>query len=313
MSSMPSHESRITPALRLIMLTSAVLSACSAPRQVTLDSHNKDSRVAVIVIHHTSSDFGESVRLLTERSQRPVSAHYLIPEPGDPSYGASELRVHSLVPETDRAWHAGDSEWKGLNQLNNVSIGIELVNRSYCHLPEDTPTDTPRDWPDEALCFYPDFDDGQLGLLVELLDELKKRHLRVAPTHIVGHSDIAPHRKIDPGPRFPWQRLHRLGHGAWYDDATVARYWEQFGGGMPSIGQVQAALAAYGYRLEQTNVADQQTTQVLRAFQMHFLPWKVTGEPDRETTAVLYALLEKYYPDELPETLGAENSSELSE
>ncbi len=313
MNSAQARERWTTRSLWLSMLAAMLLGGCATPRQVTLESDNKDSRVAVIVVHHTSSDFGESVRLLTERSQRPVSAHYLIPEPGDPSYRDTELNVYSLVPETERAWHAGDSHWKGLNQLNNVSIGIELVNRTYCHIPEDEIINAERDWPDEALCFYPDFDDGQLELLVELLDELKKRHVRVAPTHIVGHSDIAPHRKIDPGPRFPWQRLHRLGHGAWYDDATVARYWEQFRTHMPSIGQVQAALAAYGYRIEQSNEPDLQTAQVLRAFQMHFLPWKVTGESDPETAAVLHALLEKYYPDELPGTLGAEDSSAPNE
>jgi N-acetylmuramoyl-L-alanine amidase len=262
-------------------------------------SENKDSRVAVIVIHHTSSDFGDSLHVLTKRTSRPVSSHYLIPEPGDPSYDKDKLHVYALVPEEERAWHAGTSYWKGLSKLNNVSVGIELVNRTYCHEPQTRPAAGESDWPADTFCFYPDFDDGQIALLVDLLEELKERHVEVDPTHIVGHADIAPQRKIDPGPRFPWQRLHKLGFGAWYDDETVGRYWDRFQFVLPSTGLMQEALHAYGYPIEQTGVYDEQMKNVLRAFQGHFLPWKVTGRIDTDTAAVLYALIEKYYPEEL--------------
>lgn len=272
---------------------------CTSTRTVTVESANKDSRVAVIVIHHTSSDFGDSLHVLTKPTSRPVSSHYLIPEPGDSSYGGEDLRIYSLVPEDERAWHAGTSYWKGLTKLNNLSVGIELVNQTYCHEPENPAPEGIGDWPADSFCFYPDFDDGQIGLLLQLLEEFKQRHVEVKPTHIVGHSDIAPQRKIDPGPRFPWQRLYRLGFGAWYDDATVGRYWEQFHGQLPSLPQMQRALHTYGYQIEQTGEYDQQTRNVLRAFQMHFLPWLVTGEVGIETAAVLYALIEKYYPAEL--------------
>ena len=287
-------NSAIIMAITLILIT-----GCAGTVRVQVPSENKDSRVAVIVIHHTSSDFGESLHVLTKRTDRPVSSHYLIPEPGDASYEAENLQTYQLVDDEERAWHAGASYWKELTQLNNLSIGIELVNRTYCHESAHLPEAEYSDWPAETICFYPDFDDGQLRLLVELLAELKERHVEVDPTHIVGHADVAPQRKIDPGPRFPWQRLYKLGYGAWYDDETVVRYWDQFFMHMPSVFQVQRALHTYGYQIEQTGASDLQTRNVLRAFQMHFVPWQVTGEITPETAAVLYALIEKYYPDEL--------------
>ena len=125
------------------------------------------------------------------------------------------------------------------------------------------------------------------------------RHTEVKPTDIVGHADIAPQRKIDPGPRFPWQRLYQLGYGAWYDDDTVFRYWEQFRLELPPVLTLQTALNYYGYDIELSGEHDKQSRNVVRAFQMHFLPWQVSGEFNDETVAVLYALLEKYRPEKL--------------
>ena len=106
-----------------------------------------------------------------------------------------------------------------------MSVGIELVNQTYCRKTEQT---TPPEQAEQAsarICFYPDFADSQLEILTGLLGDILSRHTEVKPTDIIGHSDIAPQRKIDPGPRFPWQRLYRLGYGAWYDDDTVFKYW----------------------------------------------------------------------------------------
>ena len=289
--------------LASVAALTTLLTACATSDMVTVESANQDSRVAVVVIHHTVGDFDSSLTTLTEPSSRPVSSHYLVPEPGDPSYTDKKLRVYKLVDEDKRAWHAGSGSWRELNKLNNVSVGIELVNRTYCHRSENLPAEGNADWPAEALCFYPDYPDSQLAMLVDLLDEILARHTEVKPTHIVGHSDIAPQRKIDPGPRFPWQRLYRLGYGAWYDDETVIRYWEQFSLEMPTLTQVQQALHTYGYGIEVTGEADEQTRNVLRAFQMHFLPYRVSSESTVETAAVLFALVEKYYPKELPPLL----------
>lgn len=267
-------------------------------------SANQNSRVSIVVIHHTTSNFGDSYKVLVNPTSRPVSSHYLIPEPGDPTYGRSKLRVHQLVDETRRAWHAGVSHWGGKEGINDQSIGIELVNQTWCHASDES-TDPVTGYP-ERICFYPDFDDGQLALLVELLGEILERHPDIRPTHIVGHSDVAPDRKIDPGPRFPWERLARLGYGAWFDDETVIRYWERFLAEPLPLINIQKALVAYGYGLEATGAEDEHFRNVLRAFQLHFRPYLVTREVDAETSAILFALIEKYYPEQLDELLFVE-------
>jgi N-acetylmuramoyl-L-alanine amidase len=254
-----------------------------------------------VVIHHTTSNFEDSHFVLTEPTSRPVSSHYLIPEPDDPTYGKSKLKVYQLVDENRRAWHAGVSHWGGKDGINDQSIGIELVNQTWCHASKES-TDPETGYP-ERICFFPDFDDGQLALLTDLLGDILKRHPDIRPTHIVGHSDVAPDRKIDPGPRFPWERLAKLGYGAWFDDDTVIRYWEGFLKEPLPLINIQNALATYGYGIEPTGEDDEQTRNVLRAFQLHFRPYRVNSEADVETSAILFALIEKYYPDQLDDLL----------
>lgn len=286
--------------------------ACDSKDTVVIKSENQDTRVRVVVIHHTTADFQESLDILTKDSDRPVSSHYLVPEPGDPSYSKKDLKLYSLVDEESRAWHAGLSYWAGKTALNDMSIGIELVNQTYCRKSEEVIPPENTDQEPAKICFYPDFAESQLDILTDLLEGILERHTEVDPTHIVGHSDIAPQRKIDPGPRFPWQRLHRLGYGAWYDDETVIRYWEQFRKELPPVLTLQNALHTYGYGIELTGEHDEQSRNVVRAFQMHFLPWLVNKEFTPETVAVLYALLEKYYPSELEELLQADNEAVVS-
>ncbi len=278
------------------------LSACTSPRGI--ESVNYNSRVSIVVIHHTTANFGDSLRILTEPSSNPVSSHYLIPEPDDNTYDKSRMQTYELVPESQRAWHAGTSYWAGKSGLNDQSIGIELVNQTWCHssgMEVDPTTGNP-----DRICFYPDFADSQIALLVDLLDDILERHPDVKPVNIIGHADIAPDRKIDPGPRFPWQRLAVLGYGAWFDDETVIRYWEQFRAQPLPLSNVQKALSAYGYGVEITGEDDEQTRNVLRAFQMHFRPMEVTSTPTLESTATLYALIEKYHPEQLDELLQIE-------
>ena len=297
---------------RTLLFTSFALalaiSGCTTTQRSV--SANQNSRVSIVVIHHTTSNFEDSYYVLTEPTSRPVSSHYLIPEPGDPTYGKSRLKVHQLVDENRRAWHAGVSHWGGKDGINDQSIGIELVNQTWCHASKEN-TDPETGYP-ERICFYPDFDDGQLALLTDLLGEILERHPDIKPTHIVGHSDVAPDRKIDPGPRFPWERLARLGYGAWFDDETVIRYWERFLGEPLPLINIQEALATYGYGIEPTGEDDEQTRDVLRAFQLHFRPYRVTREADVETTAILFALIEKYYPERLDALLLVEETLEES-
>ncbi|MCH8155635.1 MAG: threonine synthase, partial [Proteobacteria bacterium] len=117
-------------------------------------------------------------------------------------------------------------------------------------------------------------------LLFDLVAGILRRHPDIDPTALVGHADIAPDRKVDPGPRFPWQRLYRLGFGAWYDDETVVTYWNGFRKAPPPVAMVQRALHEYGYQIELTGVYDRQTRLVVRAFQMHFRPMLTTGKID---------------------------------
>jgi N-acetylmuramoyl-L-alanine amidase len=313
--------SRLLP----LALLSAALQGCADRVRVT--SENFNSRVSLVVIHHTTENFADSLQTLTERSGYPVSSHYLIPEPDDPTYGDGRLHVYELVPETYRAWHAGDSYWGGRTSLNDQSIGIELVNRTWCHR---SPLDTGdgiveaagarmpgaidestaiADAVPESICFYPDFAESQIELLTGLLDDILRRHPSIRPTQIVGHSDIAPGRKIDPGPRFPWQRLYRLGFGAWYDDDTVIRYWERFRVQPLPLRNIQQALKVYGYGLEVSGEFDVRTRNVLRAFQMHFRPSQSYGRVTTETVATLFALIEKYYPDQLDYLLQVDSAS----
>jgi N-acetylmuramoyl-L-alanine amidase len=284
------------------LLLAIAISGCTTSR--SSESSNQNSRVSIVVIHHTTANFGDSLNILTKPSSYPVSSHYLIPEPGDETYGNKKLQTYQLVDESRRAWHAGTSYWAGKSGLNDQSIGIELVNQTWCHASDKGIN--PYSGSPERLCFYPDFADGQIGLLVDLLEEILKRHPDVKPTHIIGHSDIAPDRKIDPGPRFPWQRLASLGYGAWYDDETVIKYWERFLKAPLPLINIQNALAAYGYNIEPSGESDEHTRNVTRAFQLHFRPSEVTEVMNVASTAILFALIEKYHPEQLDDLLTIE-------
>ncbi|WP_233341684.1 N-acetylmuramoyl-L-alanine amidase [Robiginitomaculum antarcticum] len=298
--------SRVRIGIAVLLLP--FLAACSTTRSVPSENFNerKDS-ISILVIHHTSSNFEDSLNILTKPSSNSVSSHYLVPDPSDSTYADDTIRVYKLVDESKRAWHAGRSYWAGKSSLNDSSIGIEVVNQTYCVKP-DAPA---MDKGDTALsvrsvkrfCFYPDFPESQLLVLTGLIDNIIKRNPQITPVNIVGHSDIAPDRKIDPGPRFPWQRLYKLGYGAWFDDETAVKYWNRFIESPVPISNVQAALNAYGYKVEVTGLHDTQTRNALQAFQLHFRPSEITGDPSIESTAILYALIEKYRPERLEELL----------
>lgn len=277
------------------LLAACVLAAaaCSPLGVIDRPSANQNSRINYLVIHFTSEDFAESLRLLTERTEIPVSAHYLIPEPGDETYARRRLRIFRLVPESRRAWHAGDSYWDGETALNNRSIGIELVNRSACAEP-DPSGETP---PEEQSCEFLPFDGEQIDRLALLAADILARNPDIDPPDVVGHADVAPRRRADPGPLFPWRRLHEHGIGAWYDEATVSRYRARFERCLPGIAHVERALAAWGYGVGDNGENDLPTRYAVRAFQMHFRPSDYSGRVDAETAAILFALVEKYRPE----------------
>lgn len=255
---------KISTLLAFILL----LTGCSSGLRIddSLRARDQNSRVEFIVIHYTASDLPRSLQALTRGG---VSAHYLIPADG--------RKVYRLVDENRRAWHAGDSQWRGRTWLNASSIGIELVNPGF--------TDTPagRQW-------HP-YPQAQIDTLIRLLQELRTRH-GVAPVNIVGHSDIAPQRKVDPGPLFPWAQLARAGLIAWPDEQRIAAHQAQLGEQLPEAAWFQHQLERLGFAVPQHGLWDNATRNVLAAFQMRYHPTRHDGQPDLQSAALLLALLD---------------------
>ena len=224
----------------------------------------QNSRVQYIVLHYTSADLARSLHLLTEEE---VSSHYLI--------GEKPATIYRLVDENRRAWHAGDSQWQDRTWLNGTTIGIELVNQGF----SDTPTG--RQWQP--------FAPAQIDALIVLLKDIMQRH-QLAPGSILAHSDIAPQRKVDPGPLFPWRRLADAGLIRWPDAAQVARQQALFSQQLPAPEWFAAQLRQLGYAVPTVAQADQPLRNVLAALQMKYRPSNVDGQPDAETAAILQAL-----------------------
>ena len=243
-----------------------LLAGCaSGPRIDTQHaSVGHDSRVQFIVVHYTSSDLARSLEILKGDG---VSSHYLIDE--------VPATIYRLVDEDRRAWHAGDSQWQGRTWLNSSSIGIELVNRGYIE-------------GEQGRLWYP-YSEAQIEALIVLLKDIMQRH-GLKPGAIVGHSDIAPQRKVDPGPLFPWKRLADAGLVPWPDAAVVARQRSLYALQLPEVAWFQAQLAAQGYKVPAHGELDEATRNVIAAFQMKYRPSRFDGQPDAETAAILAAL-----------------------
>ena len=257
----------------------------------TFQSESFSTRIRFVVIHYTSIDWENSLKVLTSERYE-VSSHYLIPENGDDTY-SDQIKIFQLVDEENRAWHAGISQWEERTNINDQSIGIELVNQAECSVRQGSQYD----YTNNYICFFSEFDSDQIDQLILLLKDILSRHDEIKPTYIVGHSDISPDRKFDPGPKFPWKKLYENGIGAWYDDQTFEKYKNQFKRKIPDINQIQCALKRYGYGVEITNKMDKQTFFVIRAFQYHFTPNKSDGSISVDTVSALWALLEKYFPE----------------
>lgn len=277
------------PCLLLVLL----LSGCAGgerpvePTGVAIDdSHSSSahsSRVRFLVLHYTDEDEATSLEIL---SGPRVSAHYLVPRHPDRNLGAP--RIYRLVDESRRAWHAGASAWAGRTHLNDSSLGIELVNAGPDR--ESIEAAPSVDWAP--------FPDGQITALIALLQELIARH-DIAPTATLGHAEIAPTRKIDPGPAFPWRRLYAAGIGTWPLEADLARYRRLFAAGPPPLATLQRALAAWGYAVTPSGKLDSATRGALRAFHMRYRPADYRGRPDADSAARLWALLARYRPEAL--------------
>lgn len=220
------------PPLRLSLLAGllvAVLAACAplSPRTPTASweaSPNFDARRPnLVIIHHTSNDTVEEALSTLTSPERKVSAHYLIGRDG---------RTVQLVPESDRAWHAGISWWGGQTDINSASLGIELDNNGR-----------------------EPFADAQIDALLTLLAEIRQRY-NIPAANFIGHADVAPTRKDDPSALFPWQELAEQGFGLWCDMPLPPA---------PSGFDLTLALTAIGYDPSTPEASRQ-------AFRLHYFP-----------------------------------------
>ena len=208
--------------------------------------------VDMLLIHYTGMPDAESALQRLTDPEADVSSHYLIDETG---------QVYRLVDEGRRAWHAGASYWAGKRDINGISIGIELAN------------------PGHEFGYRP-FAETQMVALIALCQGILARH-PIPASRVLGHSDVAPARKIDPGELFDWPRLAASGIGRWARPAQ----------GPSDLASVQKALARFGYEVAPSGQADEATSFALSAFQRHFRPARINGIADDETRALLYGLL----------------------
>ena len=227
----------------------------------------------MLVLHYTGMATGEDAleRMCDPKAE--VSAHYMVWEDG---------RIAQLVEEDKRAWHAGVASWQGQQDLNSRSIGIEIVNGGHDFRA-----------PDGSLPPYPR---PQIHALLDLVHDILGRHT-IPATRILGHSDIAPLRKQDPGEHFPWERLARAGIGLWPDfDGTTK---EVIGKGLErgasgsSVWRLQTMLSEIGYGFDVTDIYGETCENVVTAFQRRWLPEQVTGQADLTTLrriGVIHAL-----------------------
>lgn len=242
-------------------------------------SVGQNFRQRYVILHYTALDNEKSIRVLTQQS---LSAHYLVNDLDD-------KEIYQLVDENKRAYHAGVSSWRKVENLNDSSIGIEIVNTGYTADAQGNKT------------FY-DYPEWQYRKVAALVKDLVDRY-QIAPINVLGHSDIAPTRKEDPGPKFPWKRLYEeYGLGMWYEESAKLRYLEQMDDSTfsqqvdtpPFIFQYQTMLRDFGYGLLPNGAADRVSKKTVEAFQYRFRPERCDGVMDMETYAILQALLEKY-------------------
>jgi len=242
--------------------------ACDYPGATAAPSPNFGERAGgrspdIILLHYTGMETAEGALTWLCAPESQVSCHYFVHEDG---------RVEQLVRETDRAWHAGKSFWKGETDVNSASIGIEIANAGH---PGG----------------LPDFPQKQIAAVIELCLDCGERW-RIAPERVLAHSDVAPVRKVDPGEKFPWDLLHAAGVGHWVEPSPIAggRFFQRGDCGQP-VEALQTLLSLYGYGTEIDGHYSEKTEGVVAAFQRHFRPARVDGIADFSTIDTLHRLL----------------------
>jgi N-acetylmuramoyl-L-alanine amidase len=218
----------------------------------------------MIVLHYTGMRDTEAALAKLCSPGTEVSTHYAVMEDG---------YIVQCVPEARRAWHAGAAAWQGETDINSCSIGIEIANPGHSH-------------------GYPDFPRRQIAAVTALCRSIFTRY-RIPAWRVLGHSDVAPSRKQDPGEKFPWRLLHDSGIGLWVKPAPVVQGGPLFvlGESDPAIAEIQLLLGKYGYDIPACGNFDGPTRDVITAFQRHFRPARVDGVADSSTIVTIKALL----------------------
>jgi N-acetyl-anhydromuramyl-L-alanine amidase AmpD len=227
----------------------------------SLGAEPRKEPVTCLILHHTAGSLPSSLEILQGKDPKhKVGVHYVVTDEPKP-------RVIRMVPENMSAYHAGKSAWGKLINLNQNSIGIEIINYDGN--------------------VYP-YSDAQADIIFALCEEIIRRH-DIKPWNVLAHSDIAVGRKVDPGSKFPWAKLASLGIGAWPLPNEVTDNLKMKRDLSPA--HVRSLLSAYGYALEPSEAG---LKLGVEAFQRHFRAAKVDGLIDHETVAILEALLRRY-------------------
>ena len=261
-------SSLIVNGWRMVALVSAFRPDSCVVAEVRVSPNHGERKLGakpdMIVLHYTGMPDTEAALAKLCAPGSEVSAHYVVMEDG---------YIIQCVPEARRAWHAGAAVWEGESDINSCSIGIEIANPGHSH-------------------GYPHFPKRQIAAVTTLCRSIFTRY-RIPARRVLGHSDVAPTRKQDPGEKFPWQVLHAAGIGLWVKPAPITAGGPIFalGESDPAIAEIQALLAKYGYDVSASGKFDGATRDVIVAFQRHFRPARVDGIADTSTVATIKSLL----------------------
>ncbi len=246
---------------------SRALVGTGLPKRVQLSPNINERRggksISSLVLHYTGMSSAKKAVDWLCNPESQVSCHYLVDDHG---------AIVQMVDEENRAWHAGVSSWHGEEDINSVSIGIEIHNTGHGQ-------------------GYPDFGPAQMAAVAALSKDIITRH-KIEPRNVVAHSDVAPGRKVDPGEKFDWAYLKAFGVGHFVEPKKLSGgSFLQMGDSGDPVMALQAMLKLYGYGIDVNGAFDQRTKIVVEAFQRHFRQAKVDGIADQSTVATLHRLL----------------------
>ncbi len=234
---------------------------CPSPNHAERDARLD---IDILLLHYTGMPDADGALKWLCAQESQVSAHYFIHEDG---------RIVQMVPEARRAWHAGVSHWAGEHDINGCSIGIEIANEG----------------PDSA---HPEFPPEQMKSVIALCRDIIKRR-KIPARRVLGHSDVAPGRKSDPGAFFNWSMLAEAGIGVMAEPVPIVPdYFLSMGDTGIEVRDLQAALLAFGYGLRVTGEYCGASFNVVQAFQRHFRQQRIDGVADFSTRKTLATLLQ---------------------